>query len=309
MGKRLHRQRERPESIRKWQLFSCASGAWATSWSCCQGDSKLSQLVGRLAVGFDGGGGGAEDVSLALARRWHAVDCLVLFMVCHPKHISNIGTIYINQHDMGKKIFSIYNPLPNNYLIPPASPNTWWYLSTYESWLRIVCYFVVVSLVLPQCVSVSNNSFTCGNINSKHWDACVHIYVLICLCVGAGWGETMVQLCPSRSPLPGDGTGHGWGEGGESGWLRIGGPGWGNWANTAGAAALLGPPLNGPFTHLSVCLLRGWVLIPTHWSVCRLRHTLSSSRSVSLLWVRAFLSSHQAGRFRWKWQCPQSLPC
>lgn len=27
MGKRLHRQKERPESIRKWQLFSCARGA------------------------------------------------------------------------------------------------------------------------------------------------------------------------------------------------------------------------------------------------------------------------------------------
>ncbi|KAF0025323.1 hypothetical protein F2P81_022204 [Scophthalmus maximus] len=27
MGKRQHRQKERPESIRKWQLFSCARGA------------------------------------------------------------------------------------------------------------------------------------------------------------------------------------------------------------------------------------------------------------------------------------------
>lgn len=47
MGKRLHRQKERPESIRKWQLFSCARGAGqlpglvakvtGSSANCCSG--------------------------------------------------------------------------------------------------------------------------------------------------------------------------------------------------------------------------------------------------------------------------------
>lgn len=68
MGKRLHSQRERPESIRKWQLFSCANEARATSWCCCQGDSKLSQLVGWVVVTFDGG-----DGSECRLRRWQGV--------------------------------------------------------------------------------------------------------------------------------------------------------------------------------------------------------------------------------------------
>lgn len=66
MGKRLHRHKERAESIRKWQLFSCARGAWATSWSCCQGDWKLSQLVAWAAVAFDRGM--AEDVGWNISK-------------------------------------------------------------------------------------------------------------------------------------------------------------------------------------------------------------------------------------------------
>lgn len=57
MGKRLHRQKERPESIRKWQLFICARGAGqlpglvarvtGSSASWCSG--QHSGLIGGVA--------------------------------------------------------------------------------------------------------------------------------------------------------------------------------------------------------------------------------------------------------------------
>lgn len=58
MGKRLHRQKERAESIRKWQLFSCASGArqlpglvakvTGSSANCCSGQRMTVGIVDRL---------------------------------------------------------------------------------------------------------------------------------------------------------------------------------------------------------------------------------------------------------------------
>lgn len=57
MGKRLHRQKERPESIRKWQLFSRARGA--------------GQLPGRVAKVT---GGSANCCGRPWRGRWLAVD-------------------------------------------------------------------------------------------------------------------------------------------------------------------------------------------------------------------------------------------
>lgn len=61
MGKRLHTEKERPDSIRKWQLFSCARGAGqlpglvakvtgsAASW--CTGQ-PLGLMGGLTTVGI-----------------------------------------------------------------------------------------------------------------------------------------------------------------------------------------------------------------------------------------------------------------
>lgn len=58
MGKRLHRKKERPESIRKWQLFICARGA-----------GQLPGLVGWLEA-QPAGAAGSTRVWWGGGRRW-----------------------------------------------------------------------------------------------------------------------------------------------------------------------------------------------------------------------------------------------
>lgn len=59
MGKRLHGQKERAESIRKWQLFSCARGAGQLPGLVAKVTGSSANVVQRAAVGSDGGR--AED--------------------------------------------------------------------------------------------------------------------------------------------------------------------------------------------------------------------------------------------------------
>lgn len=57
MGKRLHRTRERPESIRKWQPFSRARGAGQLPGPVAKVTQSSSNQCKRAAVWFDGVGG------------------------------------------------------------------------------------------------------------------------------------------------------------------------------------------------------------------------------------------------------------
>lgn len=55
MGKRLHRQKERPNSIRKWQLFSCARGARQLPGVVAKVTGSPASWCKWAAVRFDGG--------------------------------------------------------------------------------------------------------------------------------------------------------------------------------------------------------------------------------------------------------------
>lgn len=57
MGKRLHRTRERPESIRKWQPFSRARGAGQLPGPVAKVTKSSSNQCKRAAVWLDGVGG------------------------------------------------------------------------------------------------------------------------------------------------------------------------------------------------------------------------------------------------------------
>lgn len=61
MGKRLHGQKERAESIRKWQLFSCARGAGQLPGLVAKVTGSSANMVQRAAVGSDGGGRVEDD--------------------------------------------------------------------------------------------------------------------------------------------------------------------------------------------------------------------------------------------------------
>lgn len=69
MGKRLHRQKERVESIRKWQLFSCARGAE-------QLPGLVAKVTGSAAKWCSGQQGGGEDDGWDIGQDERAVSWL-----------------------------------------------------------------------------------------------------------------------------------------------------------------------------------------------------------------------------------------